>query len=205
MADYGQICLDYEIPFEERHRNIGSGIINNTYPVGMYFSIRRLIALNLYQSDNVATLMLRDFLGNGNSDVGFNVYRNFVENKGGDPSLVRERIMNSYLTAEQVGIFANAINAYIENGNSNSEEFRKHLMNNQFHFLFDGPRVFDVASKTGWTRGNFHDMSIVYLEGRSFILAILSTDRGSCFDTYARADFALIARTFVEFQMGRVM
>ena len=201
MADAGEIDLDQYIRYESRH---SSGGISNRYSVGTYFSIRRVIALNLYRSDNTATLMLRELLGGGNAEQGFRRYRDFVADMGGDPSLVRSRIMDSFATAQDFAIFARAINEYIEGENLNSEEFRGHLINNYHHFLFPDT-VFPVASKTGWSNGVLNDMTIVYLQERPFILIIMKTGRSNRITERDRANFALIADAFVNFQRSRDM
>ncbi|MCL2194669.1 MAG: class A beta-lactamase-related serine hydrolase [Oscillospiraceae bacterium] len=178
MAERGEVNLNHTLVFQERHRNWGSGIINSRYPVGTRFTIRRLVALNLYQSDNVATLMLRDF-------VGINNYRNFVRSLGDNPALVGDRIMNSTLTANEAGNFARAIHRYIASNSRYSAEFRRHLLNNQFPFLSRLGSSYPVASKTGWTEhgasGNFlgvwHDMAIVYVPDNPFILVVMSAGR----------------------------
>ena len=203
MADTGEIDLDQTMRAQANHARHGS------MNVGDIISIRRLIAINLYQSDNGATLMLRDHLGNGNATAGTRRYRQFVESIGGDPSLVRGVIMDSILTAREMALFARAIHEYIEGDNPNSEEFRTHLTNNAHLFLFRESDV-TVGSKTGWYGGFLNDMAIVYLENRPFILTMMTTGRTSNVrpDTsnisqQDRADFALISETFLDFQLGR--
>jgi len=198
MAERDEVSLDTVLTFESRHQNWGSGIIQRTYPVGTRFTLRRLLELNLIVSDNVATLMLRDFIGGEVN--GLRAYREFVTSIGGNPALARSRIMDSNLTANQAGIFAMAIHEYLESGGRYSDEFRQHLLGNQFPFLTMQVEVHPpTASKTGWSNTVWHDMTIVYAES-PFILAVLSSGRagtatGSQRD---RNDFELIYRTFLE-------
>jgi len=199
MAEQGKVCLDTTVTFQSQHQNWGSGIIQRRYPLGTQFTLRRLIKLNLYVSDNVATLMLRDFLGGG--IYGVERYRKFIESIGGNPRLVREHIMDSYLTANEVGIFAKAIHDYIESEGRYSEEFRQHLLNNQYPFLtrrVERPPL--TASKTGWSRGVMHDMTIVYTNS-PFILVVMAVNRtGTATGTrQEQEEFAQIYTAFKNF------
>lgn len=199
MAERDEICLDTTMTFQAMHSNHGSGIIQRTYPLGTSFTIRRLLELNLRVSDNVATLMLRDFIGG--EHVGVNRYRDFIESIGGNPCLVRSRIMNSSLTANEAGIFAMAIHEYLESGGKYSEEFREHLLNNQYPFL---TRIAEgnppTASKTGWSNTVWHDMTIVYTDS-PFILVVMSRGRAGTATGTERdqEEFAEIYREFLDF------
>ena len=200
MAERDEVSLDTLLTFESRHQNWGSGIIQRNYPVGTRFTLRRLLELNLVVSDNVATLILRDFIGGEVN--GLRQYRDFVTGIGGNPDLARSRIMDSSLTANQAGIFAMAIHEYLVSGGRYSEEFRQHLLGNQFPFLTLQVDVHPpTASKTGWSGPHtvWHDMTIVYADS-PFILAVLSTGRAatSTGNQRDRNDFELIYRTFLE-------
>ncbi|MCL2212524.1 MAG: class A beta-lactamase-related serine hydrolase [Oscillospiraceae bacterium] len=203
LADAGEIDLDQTLRASANHARHGS------MSYGERITIRRLIAMNLYLSDNGATLMLRDFLGNGSATAGMQRYRQFVSNLGANPNFVRNSVMDSVLTASQAALFARAIHEYIEGENPNSEEFRRYLTSNAHPFLFlDSP--LSVASKTGWWDGHLNDMTIVYLEGRPFILTMLTSGRtplrGSTTNSVRqqdRNDFALISDAFLNFQRSR--
>ena len=168
LADRGEIDLDATLTFSSAHLMPGAGIIRHEYHFGQSITIRRLIALNLYQSDNVATQMLR-------RHFGYHGYANFIASLGGNRDFARD-IWNSRITADEAGFFMREIYRYIESGQPNSEEFREHLLNNQLpHIVSDYP----VASKSGQFRdfgGAWHDMAIVYAPS-PYILVILSSDR----------------------------
>jgi beta-lactamase class A len=186
-AEKGEIDLDDTITYTNADVNWGSGIISRTYPVGTTFTIRELLRLNLSESDNVATLMLRRHFGTAG-------YRQFVEELGANPARVRGNIMDSNLTANDAGIFAQAIFTYIESGKRYSAEFKAALTDNQFPFIaLDYP----LASKTGWTRYSaWHEMAIVYAPS-PFSLLILSARPGWTERDYR--DFADIAEMFQQF------
>jgi len=170
LADQGEIDLDATLTFGRGNLMMGAGIIRHEYEFGQEIPIRRLIALNLYESDNVATQMLRH-------EFGYHGYANFIASLGGTRDFARD-IWNSRLTADEAGFFMREIFNYIEGGHPHSEEFREHLLNNRLpHIVSDYP----VASKSGQFQdfgGAWHDMAIVYAPS-PYILVILSSRTGT--------------------------
>jgi len=186
-AERGEIDLDYEITLQWQDWHSGSGVILHRYGVGHRLTTGRLIELSLYQSDNIATMALRRV-------YGIEGYMQFIRELGANPSRVRDRIMNSDLTANEVGIFARAIFDYIESDATYSQKFKDALINNQFPFQTSD---YVRASKTGWTNPSaWHDMSIVYAPS-PYILVIMSRRRGWQPQDYQ--DFADISMFFQEF------
>jgi len=187
LAERGVVDLDSVHSFTYADSNWGSGIIQREYNFGAIFPVRELLRLNLSKSDNVATLMLRRIFG-------INGYINFVEESGGTPSFVRDRVMNSDITANEAGLFARLIFEYIESGGVYSEEFRAHLLDNQFPFIVSD---YPVASKSGWTSPvAWHDMAIVYAPS-PYVLVILSEREG--FTQQDFTDFEEISMMFQRF------
>lgn len=187
LAENGLTNLDDVHTFTERDFMGGSGIIAHNYNVGTTFTVRELLGLNLSHSDNIATTILRRV-------YGIEGYRQFISEIGGNPRFVGNRIMDSYLTADEAGLFARAIFNYIESNGRYSEEFKYHLLNNQFPFIVSD---YPVASKTGWTRElAWHDMAIVFAPS-PYTLTILSSRVGWTEQDYQ--DFEEISRAFQEF------
>jgi len=187
QAERGIADLDSVHTFTYADTNWGSGVIQHQYDFGATFTLQELLRLSLSESDNVATLML-------NRVFGIDGYINFIAEMGGNPELVRYRVMNSYLTANEAGLFARRIFSYVESGGKYSNEFREHLLDNQFPFIVSD---YPVASKTGWTSPiAWHDMAIVYAPS-PFILVILSQREGWSEEDYA--DFAEISMAFQRF------
>jgi len=186
-AERGEIDLDSSIVFTVQDYMGGSGVIRHRYPVGTPLTHREILGLNLFESDNIATNMLRRVHGT----MG---YRQFVSEIGGNSALVRNRIFDSHITANEAGLFAREIFRYIESDGTYSAEFKEHLLNNQFPFIVSD---YPVASKTGWTRPiAWHDMAIVYAPS-PFILVILSARNGWTDADYK--DFEEISMAFQEF------
>jgi len=187
QAERGAVDLNRMLEFTYGDANWGSGIIQRRYQFGDTFTLRELLRLNISESDNVATNILR-------RTFGIYGYKSFIAGLGGDPSLVRNNVMNSNLTANEAGMFAREIFAYIESDGRYSHEFRAHLLDNQFPFIESN---YPVASKTGWTSPTaWHDMAIVYAPS-PFVLVILSAREGWSDADFA--DFAEISAAFEEF------
>ena len=134
------------------------------FPRGGSQTQLEMLRRNLMYSCNESTLGLR----NAHGWTGF---RQFVADLGGNSNWVWSSIMGARLTANEAGLFANAIYEYIESNALHSEEFKTHLLNNQFPFIVSD---YPVASKSGWTGTVLHDMAIVYAPS-PYILVILSS------------------------------
>ncbi|MCL2873552.1 MAG: class A beta-lactamase-related serine hydrolase [Defluviitaleaceae bacterium] len=186
-AEREEVDLDSTITFLQHDFWGGSGVIQHRYSVGSQITQRELLRLNLSESDNIATLMLRRYHGIAG-------YRQFISDIGGNPAFIGNRIFDSRLTANEAGLFAREIHRYIESGGKYSDEFKDHLLDNQFPFIVsDHP----VASKTGWTRGHaWHDMAIVQSPS-PYILVILTQRDGWTAKDYR--DFEEISMAFQEF------
>ncbi|MCL2397133.1 MAG: class A beta-lactamase-related serine hydrolase [Defluviitaleaceae bacterium] len=184
-AERGETDLDSIHTFTNADFIGGSGVIRHRYRVGATFTQRELLRLNLSYSDNIATYMLIRIHGTEG-------YRQFVEDIGGNPNFVRNRVMDSTLTASESGLFAREIFRYIESGGKYSEEFKQHLLDNQFPFIVSD---YPIASKTGWTRPTaWHDMAIVYAPS-PYALVILSARNG-----WTDRDFAEFQEISMAFQ-----
>ena len=149
---------------------------------------RELLRRNLMYSCNDSTTALRNIHGVAG-------YRQFVEDLGGHPNWVVPQVFGGRMTVDEAGLFARAIYAYLESDGRYSEEFKAHLLDNQFPFItgLDYP----VASKTGWVPPRaWHDMAIVYAPS-PFILVIFSARSGWSNTDYQ--DFAEIAMAFQMF------
>ena len=186
-AEEGYVCLDMTMYFTQDVLRLRSGIIRHEYELGDAFPLRRILALNLYESDNTATqMLLREF--------GYREYADFIEKLGGTREYAKD-VWNSRITAEEAGFFAREIYNYIESDQEYSDEFRRYLLNNQYPFIVAD---YPVASKTGWHEyfGAWHDMAIVYAPS-PYILTILSSDRTGTDEDHEAYEYISLA--FQEF------
>jgi len=186
-AEEGYVSLDMTMYFTQDVLRLRSGIIRHEYDLGYAFPLRRILALNLYESDNTATqMLLREF--------GYREYADFIEELGGTREYAKD-VWNSRITADEAGFFAREIYNYIESDQEYSDEFRRYLLNNQFPFIVAD---YPVASKTGWHEdfGAWHDMAIVYAPS-PYILVILSSDRTGTDEDHEAYEY--ISHAFQEF------
>ena len=150
-------------------------------------SIREFVSRNIRVSCDHATFVLLDLFG-------LTGYLDFIEELGADRHLIGSWIINSQLTIEEASIFARAIFEYMESGGNYSDEFRDHLLNNEYPFIVSD---YPVASKTGWYPPHaWHDMAIVYAPS-PYALIILSARSGWSEHDYEV--FRIISMAFQEF------
>ena len=187
QAERGFIDLDSEHVYTYPDATHGSGVIYPDIPVGTSFPLHELLRLNVSESDNVASNMLTRV-------IGLEGYRTFVSGLGVAQEFRGYRVMNHALTARDAGIFAREIFNYLESDGRYSQDFKNHLLNNQFPFIVSD---YPVASKTGWEPPYaWHDMAIVYAES-PFTLVILTARSGWTERDYE--EFAEISMAFQEF------
>ena len=150
-------------------------------------SIREFVSRNIRVSDDHATFVLLD-------RFGLMGYLDFVEELGANRNYIGSWVINSQLTVGEASIFARAIFEYMESDGTYSEEFRDHLLNNEYPFIVSD---YPVASKTGWYPPfAWHDMAIVYAPS-PYALIILSARHGWSDQDYE--DFRVISTAFQEF------
>ena len=160
-----------------------------TYQRGSRVSLTvdEALRLNISESDNAASNSLAN-------RFGVEGYRSFIDELGAEVSFQGNRVMNHALTPRDAGLFMREIFAYIESDGRYSQDFKNHLLDNQYPFIVSD---YPVASKTGWFPPYaWHDMAIVYAES-PYILVILAARSGWNERDYR--EFAEISMAFQEF------
>ncbi|MDR2168032.1 MAG: serine hydrolase [Clostridiales bacterium] len=186
-ATRGGTNLDSIFTFTESDFWEGSGSIRHNYEFGATFSQRRLLHLMIAPSDNIATRILRRAHGL----VG---YRQFIEERGGDPWFI-QNITYSYLSAAEAGFYMREIFRFIDEGGRYSEEFKRNLLQNRYPFIVSD---YPVASKSGWAEnfgGAWHDMAIVFAPS-PYILTLLSSRPGGHEDRLAYNAISMFLQDF---------
>ena len=152
-----------------------------------HYSIREFVSRNIRVSDDHATFVLLDMFG-------LMGYLDFVEDLGANRNYIGPWIINSQLTVGEASIFVRAIYEYMESDGTYSDEFRDHMLNNEYPFVVSD---YPVASKTGWYPPfAWHDLAIVYAPS-PYALIILSARHGWSDQDYE--DFRIISMAFQEF------
>lgn len=189
LAERGEAPLNSFFVYTAEDYWGGSGVIRYRYEFGHIFTLRQLLGLNLYESDNIATRILR-------RAFGYESYADFIEEQGGNRDFVGN-VTFSLINAYEAGFFAGLIHDYIASGGRYSYEFRNNLFNNQYPFIISD---YPVASKTGWSRnhgGAWHDMAIVYAPS-PYILVILSDFYGNDDDRTVFEEISIFIQSFNE-------
>ena len=184
LAENGNADLSTIYTYTSADHWGGSGVIQRM-PFGSTFSGSELLGLALSESDNIAFRMLVRKIH------GVSGFRDWVEEIGGDPSLVHT-VTYSRLTANEAGNFAREMHRYIESDGKYSEEFRQHLLNNRYQFVTSDHRV---ASKSGWAEGAYHDIAIVYSPS-PYSLIIMSEGTGGAADRRIYRDISEAFQSF---------
>jgi len=169
-AERGEADLSRVHTFQPQHMWGGSGRIQRM-PFGTTFTELELLNYALSISDNVAFRMLVHNI------YGVPGYRDLVESLGANPYHVRN-VTSANLTANDAGIMARAMHEYIESGGTYSEHFRSALLANRYPFIISDHQV---ASKSGWDVGAYHDIAIVYAPS-PYTLVIMSSFVGNAAD-----------------------
>ncbi|HEY8549043.1 MAG TPA: serine hydrolase [Vicinamibacterales bacterium] len=176
QADEGRLRLDEPRPLEERHRVGGSGIlVQLTRPV---LSLRDLAILMMMLSDNTATNAVIDAVGIDN------VNRRMAELGVGSIAL-RRRMMDAEAAKrgdENVASPADLVRLLqlIDQGEGLSKAARQTAIDIMSRPMSSAlrralPPGLRVASKPGGLVGVAADAGIVYLEGRPFAVAVMTT------------------------------
>jgi len=187
LAEQGQVDLNSTVNIQasDFHQSLGS--ILHRRDVGTPISQRTLLGWMVSYSDGMATSMLRR---THNQEQ----YRQFLMDLGVPSGNVGRSLIHNSFTANDAGIYAEAIFNYIESDDTYSSTFREMIFNNQFPFI---TAEYPTASKTGWTRGRaWHDMAIVDAPS-PYVLVILTQRQGWSAQDYR--DFAEISRVFQSF------
>ena len=167
----------------------GTGIIR-FMPAGARLTTRELLRHSVVYSDNVAHRMLARYM----SRTGFS-YRDFAEELGSDPGLIRN-LYTHYTTAADTALWFYAIHTYLESDSRYGHYLRYDLLNTAAYshpyftrgtrFGGEGPvnvrlmhSQYPTAHKYGWAVESFNVAGIVYAESPFMLVIISDMDNGA--------------------------
>jgi beta-lactamase class A len=187
LAEQGMLDLDSTVTVQASDFFQPFGWIEHRRNVGTPISQRTLSGWMVSYSCSMATSML------WRSHNWVN-YRQFLLDLGILPANASGQLLHNRFTANDAGLYAEAIFNYIESDGTYSSTFREIFFNNQYQFVSSD---YPTGSKTGWTSGlAWHDMAIIDAPS-PFILVILTQRQGWSERDYR--DFEEITRTFQNF------
>jgi len=174
MAGRGSLDLDQLITIHASDMVGGAGVLNGADD-GSAYSVKKLLELMITESDNTATNVLMDMIGQDN-------IQQFMIEKGCTSSILQRKMMDfaalkrgrdNYTTAADVGRFFWLLQAEQLTG---SQEMLRILFQQKDCECF--PKALPdarIAHKTGELVGVYHDAGIVYSQGKRYILCIMSS------------------------------
>lgn len=181
-SEEGMLKLNRDVVLNSTDKSPGSGILKKAMP-GTTFSVEELISLMIYESDNTATNMLIDMVGDdylNNSFKAFGLKDTNLSRKIAD-YYSRNKGIENYTTSQDMAFILERI-------------YRRDLVNENVSQrclrLLKLQRITDripkylpteivVAHKTGLEHGICHDVGIVFTKKGNFLICVLTQHRDS--------------------------
>ncbi len=169
----GKASFDDVLVYEDRHFSEGTGEMQFE-EIGSEYTIKELIAAVLATSDNVAYMMLYDYFG-------YEGYNDLLASHGFEAKL-DEYLRFGELTARTVAYFWEKI--YQNKDKSKDWEILvESALASQFSLIRIGTGFsMDVANKSGWAEGAYHDSGIVFKENAPYIIVMMTESDGEISD-----------------------
>jgi len=169
----GNASYNDTMKYEERHFLKGSGSTQNSV-YGTVFSIKALLYRQLYNSDNVAHLMLVDFFG-------YEGYNKMVNDLGVEHTIGRSSKFGDF-TPQELGLIWQEIYKFKDTGEEGArlwEYLTTNLYNELEVELGDDYSV--LAHKSGWNSRGYHEAGIVMAE-RPYVVVVMTEtgNRNNC-------------------------
>ncbi|KAB2954128.1 serine hydrolase [Heliorestis acidaminivorans] len=163
-----RVDLDEKIVFEEKDREAGTGILK-TQAVGSSYTLRQLAQYTIEYSDNSATNMIMRRVGREN-------FYFFLRLMGAEIIPLGPGKGN-IMCARDAGLYLKGVMVLRELHPEYGQEILQHLLNSKFEDRIPAgvPQGVQVANKIGTQVNVINDAAIVLLEGRPYILAVLTS------------------------------
>ncbi|MZP31322.1 serine hydrolase [Heliobacterium undosum] len=167
LAAQGKVDLDAKLTYTSQYYRQGTGILQ-TKPYGGQYTLRELGRLSIVYSDNVAWVMLLDYLGRENVN---NYMRSLGANVTGSDA-------NGYFitTPCDMGKYLGALlvfkDAYPQLGGEIFSAMQNTIFNERIPAKLPNGTV--VAHKIGSLNDSIHDMGIVFANNRPYIISLYS-------------------------------
>lgn len=178
----GRLELKHSVRLKVTDKLGGSGALKNT-PPGTTFTVKELIGLMIYDSDNTATNMLTNMLGMdylNNAFKAFGLKNTNLFRRVADFSL-RNKGVENYTSPEDMALIlekiykGNLINKNVSEGCLGLLKLQR--INNRIPKYL--PHNLVVAHKTGLERDICHDAGIVFTDKGDFLICVLTKHRDS--------------------------
>lgn len=196
----GNLRLDDVFVLKKRMKTGGSGILK-AYKTGTKLTLRQLLKLMIFRSDNTAANMMIEITGD-------KYIQDFMRRKSYNNTVLSRRIMDlyarrqgreNYISCEDVEkMLAELYNGYNRNDRLSIFMMRFLLSQKINDRIPRGlPSGIPVAHKTGLERSVVHDAGIVFLPAADYILCVFTQSKAGYRE--AKKFIADISRTVYNF------
>lgn len=172
LASQGKCDLNKRYTYEAHHQSGGTGKIQYM-SVGTRFTLEELLEYAIKYSDNVAMSILKE-------NFPVEGYKAYVKNLGLKYPEDIKNATNGNITAEDAGIYCEAIYKFITS-NPNGDKLRTLMLSTTNPMIVS---TYPVVRKYGWAEDSFHDMAIIEAPN-SYLLCILTNHDGD-FSTFKK-------------------
>lgn len=188
LAQAGKIDLDEKMTYRREDWEDGTGQLQAVQP-GQAYTLRRLAELSITASDNIAANMLIRRLGLSN-------IRSYARSLGAQA----KRSDDGYFitTPREMSIYLKAVMGLRAASQGLGDELLGYLLNTAFNDRIPAglPGDVPVAHKIGTLKGETHDVGIVFLNRRPYILVEMTRGIG---EGDAAGAEALISKSVYEY------
>nr|WP_164745702.1 serine hydrolase [Neobacillus mesonae] len=164
QASIGKINLNKKLKYKSYHYYGGSGIIQKK-KVGTYFTIRELVKYAMVYSDNIAFIMLKEYVGQAK-------FIKYMKSLGGQYAYPNGRNLTS---ANDLTIYANKLYQFSKKS-PYGQELAGYLKKTVYNTTIPrGIKGVPIAHKVGMIPADriYNDAAVVY-DQKPFVLAIMT-------------------------------
>ena len=161
----GNASLSTRITYRPWHYCEGSGVLINSASYGQSFTLKYLLHVMIYESDNIAYYMVHDYFGTAG-------YNNMIKSLGGFNTHASTTTWG-YLSPWELGLIWQEIYRFRDTC-WEGEYFFDELLNAKFNFIKRalGSKYKKVAHKSGFNPKGYHDSAIIFGD-RPFVMVIM--------------------------------
>lgn len=162
----GKVDPNTKLIYEASDYEDGTGWIAST-PVGTEYTIRQLSQASIVASDNVATNILLD-------DLGVDNVKAFMRQLGGKEVVDGDNVT----TPDDMALYAVKLFEFVKKNPTVAAPLIDDLEHTDFNDRIPAklPKGVPVAHKIGNWTDQWHDVGIVFLSGRPYVISLFSRD-----------------------------
>lgn len=167
LANDGKCDLNQKLSFEEKHKQEGTGKLNEMITPAE-LTVQELITYSIRYSDNTAMkILLEKYPYKGYTEYAKKLGINYIEDV--------KYVVNGDICAKDAGVYIKAIYNFIET-NKYGEKLKEDMMATRHPMI---KTKYPIARKYGWAKESFHDFGVVYAPHHYVIAICTDKDDGN--------------------------